>query len=81
TVTAGAFSPGHWFQSDLATPSPHSGARHTWDVSTPEGDRLQTSRAGTQRQTADTMRHALGGIDTPYFPPRHARYLRLASPE
>ncbi|MFL9582125.1 discoidin domain-containing protein [Stenotrophomonas sp. AB1(2024)] len=81
TVTGGAFSPGHWFQVDLGKPSALSGARLTWDVSNPEGYSLQTSLDGKQWQTAYTMRDSLGGIETLYFAPRPARYLRLASPE
>jgi len=81
TVTGGAFSPGHWFQIDLGKPSTLSGARLTWDVSNPEGYSLQTSLDGRQWQTAYTMRDSLGGIETLYFAPRQARYLRLASPE
>ncbi|HAV71628.1 MAG TPA: hypothetical protein DCX91_06860, partial [Stenotrophomonas sp.] len=81
TVTGGAFSPGHWFQVDLGTPSTLSGAQITWDVSNPEGYTLQTSLDGQQWQPAYTMRDSLGGIETLYFAPRQARYLRLASPE
>jgi hypothetical protein len=81
TVTGGAFSPGHWFQVDLGKPSSLSGTRLTWDVSNPEGYSLQTSLDGRQWQTAYTMRDSLGGIETLYFAPRQARYLRLASPE
>jgi len=81
TVTGGAFSPGHWFQVDLGKTSTLSGARLTWDVSNPEGYSLQTSLDGRQWQTAYTMRDSLGGIETLYFAPRQARYLRLASPE
>jgi hypothetical protein len=80
TVTGGAFSPGHWFQIDLGQPTTLGGARLTWDVSNPEGYSLQTSLDGTQWQTAYTMRDSLGGIETLYFAPRQARYLRLASP-
>ncbi|MBT2768299.1 discoidin domain-containing protein [Stenotrophomonas sp. ISL-67] len=81
TVTGGAFSPGHWFQVDLGKPSALSGTRLTWDVSNPEGYTLQTSLDGRQWQTAYTMRDSIGGIETLYFAPRQARYLRLASPE
>lgn len=81
TVTGGAFSPGHWFQVDLGQPSTLSGAQITWDVSNPEGYTLQTSLDGQQWQPAYTMRDSLGGIETLYFAPRQARYLRLASPE
>ncbi|MCF7751013.1 discoidin domain-containing protein [Bacillus subtilis subsp. subtilis] len=80
TVTGGAFSPGHWFQVDLGTPALLGGARLTWDVSNPEGYTLQTSQDGRQWQDAYTMRDALGGIETLFFAPRQARYLRLASP-
>lgn len=52
TVTGGAFSPGHWFQVDLGTPSTLSGAQITWDVSNPEGYTLQTSLDGQQWQPA-----------------------------
>lgn len=81
TVTGGAFSPGHWFQVDLGQPAMLAGVRITWDVSNPEGYTLQTSQDGSQWQDAYTMRDALGGIETVYFAPRKARYLRLASPE
>lgn len=81
TVTGGAFSPGHWFQIDLGAPAMLAGARLTWDVSNPEGYSLQTSLNGTQWQTAYTMADSLGGIETLYFAPRQARYLRLASPQ
>jgi hypothetical protein len=81
TVTGGAFSPGHWFQVDLGATSTLSGAQLSWDVSNPEGYTLQTSLDGTQWQPAYTMRDSLGGIETLYFAPRPARYLRLASPE
>ncbi len=80
TVTGGAFSPGHWFQVDLGRPSMLSGAQITWDVSNPEGYTLQTSLDGQQWQPAYTMRDSLGGIETLFFAPRNARYLRLASP-
>lgn len=81
TVTGGAFSPGHWFQVDLGAPAQLGGARITWDVSNPEGYTLQTSMDGTQWQPAYTMRDSLGGIETLFFAPRQARYLRLASPD
>ncbi|WP_414490118.1 discoidin domain-containing protein [Stenotrophomonas maltophilia] len=81
TVTGGAFSPGHWFQIDLGAPTLLSGARLTWDVSNPEGYSLQTSLDGTQWQTAYTMADSLGDVETLYFAPRQARYLRLASPQ
>lgn len=81
TVTGGAFSPGHWFQIDLGTPTRLAGARLTWDVSNPEGYSLQTSMDGTQWQTAYTMADSLGDVETLYFAPRQARYLRLASPQ
>src|SRR2546427_512232 len=80
TVTGGAFSPGHWFQIDLGAPTLLAGARLTWDVSNPEGYSLQTSLDGTQWQTAYTMADSLGDVETLYFAPRQARYLRLASP-
>jgi hypothetical protein len=80
TVTGGAFSPGHWFQIDLGSATTLAGARLTWDVSNPEGYSLQTSLDGRQWQTAYTMGDSLGGIETLYFAPRQARYLRLASP-
>ena len=81
TVTGGAFSPGHWFQIDLGAPTLLAGARLTWDVSNPEGYSLQTSLDGTQWQTACTMADSLGDVETLYFAPRQARYLRLASPQ
>ena len=81
TVTGGAFSPGHWFQIDLGKVAMLGGARLTWDVANPEGYRLQTSPDGKQWQTAYTMADALGGIETLFFVPRKARYLRLASPD
>ncbi|MBN5158515.1 discoidin domain-containing protein [Stenotrophomonas maltophilia] len=81
TVTGGAFSPGHWFQIDLGAPTMLAGARLTWDVSNPEGYSLQTSLDGTQWQTAYTMADSLGDVETLYFAPRQARYLRLASPQ
>lgn len=81
TVTGGAFSPGHWFQVDLGAPAKLAGVRLTWDVSNPEGYTLQTSLDGTQWQTAYTMGDSLGGVETLYFAPRQARYLRLASPQ
>ena len=81
TVTGGAFSPGHWFQIDLGAPATLAGVRLTWDVSNPEGYMLQTSLDGTQWQTAYTMGDSLGGVETLYFAPRQARYLRLASPQ
>lgn len=81
TVTGGAFSPGHWFQIDLGAPAELAGARLTWDVSNPEGYSLQTSLDGTQWQTAYTMADSLGDVETLYFAPRQARYLRLASPQ
>ncbi|PZS68916.1 hypothetical protein A7X76_13060 [Stenotrophomonas maltophilia] len=81
TVTGGAFSPGHWFQIDLGAPTLLAGARLTWDVSNPEGYSLQTSLDGTQWQTAYTMADSLGDVETLYFAPRQARYLRLASPQ
>ncbi|HFF3759786.1 discoidin domain-containing protein [Stenotrophomonas forensis] len=81
TLTGGAFSPGHWFQIDLGTPATLAGVRLTWDVSNPEGYTLQTSLDGTQWQTAYTMGDSLGGVETLYFAPRQARYLRLASPQ
>lgn len=81
TVTGGAFSPGHWFQVDLGKPASVSGARITWDVSNPEGYTLQTSLDGKQWQPAYTMTDSLGGIETLFFAPRQARYLRLASPD
>lgn len=80
-VTGGAFSPGHWFQIDLGTPTLLAGARLTWDVSNPEGYSLQTSMDGKQWQTAYTMVDSLGDVETLYFAPRQARYLRLASPQ
>ncbi|HDS1531218.1 TPA: discoidin domain-containing protein [Stenotrophomonas maltophilia] len=81
TVTGGAFSPGHWFQIDLGAPALLAGARLTWDVSNPEGYSLQTSLDGSQWQTAYTMADSLGDVETLYFAPRQARYLRLASPQ
>ncbi|MDW7602576.1 discoidin domain-containing protein, partial [Stenotrophomonas maltophilia] len=81
TVTGGAFSPGHWFQIDLGAPAMLAGARLTWDVSNPEGYSLQTSLDGRQWQTAYTMADSLGDVETLYFAPRQARYLRLASPQ
>lgn len=81
TVTGGAFSAGHWFQIDLGAPTLLAGARLTWDVSNPEGYSLQTSLDGTQWQTAYTMADSLGDVETLYFAPRQARYLRLASPQ
>ncbi|WMJ71514.1 discoidin domain-containing protein [Stenotrophomonas sp. 24(2023)] len=81
TVTGGAFSPGHWFQVDLGSPATLAGARLTWDVSNPEGYVLQTSLDGRQWQHAYTMADSLGGVETLYFAPRTARYLRLASPQ
>ena len=81
TVTGGAFSPGHWFQVDLGKPASVSGAQITWDVSNPEGYTLQTSLDGKQWQPAYSMTDALGGIETLFFAPRQARYLRLASPD
>ncbi|WP_329859254.1 discoidin domain-containing protein [Stenotrophomonas hibiscicola] len=81
TVTGGAFSPGHWFQIDLGAPTQLAGARLTWDVSNPEGYSLQTSMDGMQWQTAYTMADSLGDVETLYFAPRQARYLRLASPQ
>ncbi len=81
TVTGGAFSPGHWFQVDLGSAATLGGVQLTWDVSNPEGYSLQTSLDGRQWQTAYTMGDSLGGIETLFFAPRQARYLRLASPE
>lgn len=81
TVTGGAFSPGHWFQVDLGKPAMLAGARLTWDVSNPEGYSLQTSLDGKQWQSAYVMGDSLGGVETLYFAPRQARYLRLASPQ
>ncbi|MCU1068873.1 discoidin domain-containing protein [Stenotrophomonas maltophilia] len=81
TVTGGAFSPGHWFQIDLGAPTMLAGARLTWDISNPEGYSLQTSLDGTQWQTAYTMTDSLGDVETLYFAPRQARFLRLASPQ
>ncbi|WP_295567948.1 discoidin domain-containing protein [uncultured Stenotrophomonas sp.] len=81
TVTGGAFSPGHWFQIDLGAPAMMAGVRLTWDVSNPEGYSLQTSLDGQQWQTAYTMADSLGDVETLYFAPRQARYLRLASPQ
>lgn len=81
TVTGGAFSPGHWFQIDLGTPTLLAGVRLTWDVSNPEGYSLQTSLDGTQWQTAYTMADSLGDVETLYFAPRQACYMRLTSPQ
>ena len=81
TVAGVAFSPGHWFQIDLGQPSRLGGVRIRWDVSNPEGYRVQTSVDGTRWDTAYTMRDSLGGVETLFFAPRTARYLRVASPE
>ena len=81
TVTGGAFSPGHWFQIDLGATTTLAGTRLTWDVANPEGYSLQTSLDGRQWQTAYVMRDSLGGVETLFFAPRQARYLRLASPQ
>ncbi len=81
TVTGGAFSPGHWFQIDVGRPALLGGVRITWDVSNPEGYTLQTSLDGKQWDVAYTMGDSLGGIETLFFAPRRARYLRVASPE
>jgi len=81
TVTGGAFSPGHWFQIDVGQPALLGGVRITWDVSNPEGYTLQTSLDGKQWDLAYTMGDSLGGIETLFFAPRQARYLRVASPE
>lgn len=81
TITGGAFSPGHWFQVDLGAPAMLAGARLTWDVSHPEGYSLQTSMDGQHWQSAYTTNDSLGDVETLYFAPRQARYLRLASPQ
>ena len=81
TVTGGAFSPGHWFQIDVGRPALLGGVRITWDVSNPEGYTLQTSLDGKQWDVAYTVGDSLGGIETLFFGPRRARYLRVASPE
>lgn len=81
TVTGGAFSPGHWFQIDVGRPALLGGVRITWDVSNPEGYILQTSLDGKQWDLTYTMGDSLGGIETLFFAPRRARYLRVASPE
>jgi len=81
TVTGGAFSPGHWFQIDVGRPALLGGVRITWDVSNPEGYTLETSLDGKQWDLAYTMGDSLGGIETLFFAPRRARYLRVASPE
>ncbi|KRG77642.1 hypothetical protein ABB28_00335 [Stenotrophomonas chelatiphaga] len=81
TVTGGAFSSGHWFQVDVGQPALLGGVRITWDVSNPEGYTLQTSLDGKQWDLAYTMGDSLGGVETLFFAPRQARYLRVASPE
>ena len=81
TVTGGAFSPGHWFQIDVGRPALLGGVRITWDVSNPEGYTVQSSLDGKQWDVAYTMGDSLGGIETLFFGPRRARYLRVASPE
>ncbi|WP_295967574.1 discoidin domain-containing protein [uncultured Xanthomonas sp.] len=80
TRTAGAFSPGHWFQIDLGRAAQVGGVRLQWDTSNPEGFLLQTSRDGQHWDTVYTMADSLGGTETVFFAPQLARYLRLAAP-
>ncbi|MBB5886237.1 hypothetical protein DYQ93_11050 [Xanthomonas sp. LMG 8992] len=80
TRTAGAFSPGHWFQIDLGRAAQLGGVRLQWDTSNPEGFLLQTSRDGQRWDTVYTMADSLGGTETVFFAPHLARYLRLAAP-
>ncbi|MCW0399874.1 hypothetical protein NB688_003862 [Xanthomonas sacchari] len=80
TRTAGAFSPGHWFQIDLGRAAQVGGVRLQWDTSNPEGFLLQTSRDGQRWDTVYTMADSLGGTETVFFAPHLARYLRLAAP-
>ncbi|MBO9881124.1 discoidin domain-containing protein [Xanthomonas sp. D-109] len=80
TRTAGAFSPGHWFQIDLGRAAQVGGVRLQWDTSNPEGFLLQTSRDGQRWDTVYTMTDSLGGTETVFFAPQLARYLRLAAP-
>ncbi len=81
TRTGGAFSPGHWYQVDLGRATQVGGVRLQWDSANPEGFLLQTSLDGKAWSDAYVMRDSMGGVETLFFKPRQARYMRIESPK
>lgn len=79
TRTGGSFSAGHWFQVDFGRPTTLAGARLTWDSANPQGYTLQTSLDGKAWSVAYEIDDSPGGIETAFFAPRRARYLRMQS--
>jgi hypothetical protein len=78
TRTGGSFSAGHWFQVDLGRVAQVAGARITWEHG-PQGFLLKTSTDGATWDPAYRVDDSLGGVETGFFAPRRARYLRMES--
>ena len=72
-------APNHWFQVDLGRAARVGGVRIQWDSANPEGYVLETSLDGKAWKTAYTMKDSLGGVETLFFAPRQARYVRMSS--
>ncbi len=79
TRTGASFSAGHWVQVDLGRASPVAGAHITWDSANPQGFLIRTSLDGKAWDTAYRVDDSLGGVETLFFAPRSARYVRMES--
>ena len=79
TKTGGAFSAGHWFQVDLGRASDIGGVRIRWDLANPEGFVLQAAEREGDWRDVHVQPDSLGGVETLFFAPVRARWLRLAA--
>lgn len=79
TRTGASFSAGHWLQVDLGRAAQVAGASITWDSANPQGFVIRTSLDGKAWQDAYRVDDSLGGVETFFFAPRQARYVRMES--
>ncbi|MEF3081659.1 discoidin domain-containing protein [Luteimonas sp. SMYT11W] len=79
TKTGGAFSAGHWFQVDLGRAADIGGVRIRWDLANPEGFVLQAAERDGEWRDVHVQADSLGGVETLFFAPVRARWLRLAA--
>ena len=79
TKTGGAFSAGHWFQVDLGRTADIAGVRIRWDLANPEGFVLQAADTEGDWRDVHVQADSLGGVETLFFAPVRARWLRLAA--
>ncbi|RYG14272.1 MAG: discoidin domain-containing protein [Burkholderiales bacterium] len=79
TSWGGAYSANHWWQVDMGRVAEIGGIRIHWDLAFATGYIVQTSVDGKAWKDVYTMEDSIGDIESVFFAPVPARFVRVAS--